>query len=338
MGASCERSLFDVDLSRLHDAACCLCRVADHRLLFRISGFQVVRCNRCRLVYLTPQVPPDKLSAIYQETYWASPAAKDLGYTDYLGDRDLYGRTFRRRLERHVLPHVRRGRLLDVGCAAGFFMAEAAAAGFDAAGVDVSRSMVEFARRTLHLEQVTLGTLADCRFPDGAFDVVTMWDVVEHVPDPPALLREVRRVLSADGFLILETQNERSPFARLTGRRWHHYKVPEHLFHFAPATCKRLLSQTGFDVVSWTSGHAGKYVPWSFVVERSGRISKVLPRLLARLGTLIRAPVYINLFDEMVFVACPTRSDPSPDVAPCQTAPPVSAFAQTADPGRPAAA
>ena len=322
MDAASEKPLFEVDLSGLQGAACCLCRTADCRLLFHIAQFQIVRCNRCGLVYLTPQVPSDKLSGIYQETYWASPAAKDLGYTDYLGDRDLYRRTFRRRLERHVLPHVRRGRLLDVGCAAGLFLQEASRAGFEAAGVDVSRPMVEFARKELQLEHVALGTLQDCRFADGAFDVVTLWDVVEHVPDPPELLREVRRVMSRDGYLILETQNERSLFARLMGRRWHHYKVPEHLFHFGPETCARLLRETGFDVVSWTSRNAGKFVPLSFVIERSARVSRFLPKLLAPLAALGQTRLYVNLFDEMVFIARPTGTPASAGVAPSQSAAP----------------
>jgi 2-polyprenyl-3-methyl-5-hydroxy-6-metoxy-1,4-benzoquinol methylase len=322
MEAVSDRSLPEIDFSGLQGATCCLCRTADSRLLFHVGQFQIVRCNGCRLVYLTPQVPPDKLSGIYQETYWASPAAKDLGYTDYLGDRDLYRRTFRRRLERHVLSHVRRGRLLDVGCAAGLFLKEASRAGFETAGVDVSRPMVEFARNELKLEHVALGTLQDCRFADGAFDVVTLWDVVEHVPDPPELLREVRRVMSRDGYLILETQNERSLFARMMGRRWHHYKVPEHLFHFGPETCARLLREAGFDVVSWTSRNAGKYVPLSFVVERSARVSRFLPKLLAPLATLRKTNLYVNLHDEMVFIARPTGAAVSGGMTPAQPAAP----------------
>jgi SAM-dependent methyltransferase len=302
MGLTREVSSPETDHTGLPQAACCLCGHSDHRRLFRVAEFEIVRCRGCGLVYLTPQVPAESLAEVYQESYWSSPSAKQRGYTDYLGDEALYRRTFRRRLEHHVLPYVERGRLLDVGCAAGFFVDEAARAGFDAEGVDVSRPMVDFARRSLQLERIALGTLEDCRFVDQSFDVITLWDVVEHVPDPPGFLQEVRRVLSDDGYLILETQNVQSAFARLTGRRWHHYKVPEHLFHFAPATCTRLLEEAGFEVVGWTARHAGKYVPWSFIVERSGRISRVLPRLLAPLGAL-RSSIYVNVLDEMVFVA-----------------------------------
>jgi hypothetical protein len=105
---------------------------------------------------------------------------------------------------------------------------------------------------------------------------------------------------------VLETQNVQSLFARLTGRRWHHYKIPEHLHHFDPVTCSRLLALAGFDVVHRTARHAGKYVRLSFIAERSARLGRWIARLLAPLHLFRRLSLYVNLFDEMVFVARPS--------------------------------
>jgi hypothetical protein len=128
-----------------------------------------------------------------------------------------------------------------------------------------------------------------------------MWDVVEHVPDPHALLRRARELLAPGGLLVLETQDVRSPFARLLGRRWHHFKHHEHLFHFSPATIRRLLADTGLTLDALTHRHAGKHVSGGFVAERSGRLHPALPRLLGPLGRM--DAVYVNVFDEMLVLA-----------------------------------
>ena len=167
------------------------------------------------------------------------------------------------------------------------------------------------ARLPLGDERVHVGTLDSApaeRFPAGSFDLVTLWDVIEHVPDPQALLREARAMLKPDGVLILETQNIDSGFARLLGKRWQHFKHEEHLFHFSPRTIGPLLAQAGFELVHRTARFGGKYVSFGFVAERAGRLHPALSMLLRPLAWLRRANVYVNLRDEMVVVARAARS------------------------------
>jgi SAM-dependent methyltransferase len=132
-----------------------------------------------------------------------------------------------------------------------------------------------------------------------------MWDVIEHIPDPQAALRRVRQLLTKGGRLLLETQNVKSRWARLLGRRWHHYKHEEHLYHFDPKTMERLLKDCGFRVVHCGAGYAGKYVSFGFIAERAGRLGKVAGLLASPLQLLRSANLYVNPRDEIIVVAEP---------------------------------
>jgi ubiquinone/menaquinone biosynthesis C-methylase UbiE len=140
----------------------------------------------------------------------------------------------------------RRGRLLDIGTGRGDLLLEAARSGWDAQGVEISEDAAKVARERLGLK-VTVGTLAAARFPDRYFDAVTMLDVIEHVPDPVADLREVRRVLKGGGIVVLETPNFAGLMSRMGGRYWPGYMLP-HINLFMPANFSALVQKSGFEL------------------------------------------------------------------------------------------
>ncbi len=281
---------------------CAVCGSPRRSPVFREEPFTVVRCDDCGLVYVTPRLVPDALRAVYGESYWRSACPSQRGYADYLADEPLYLRTFRRRLrylERH-LPA--RGRALDVGCAAGYFLQALRERGWEVQGVEPSPAVARHARETAGLD-VHAGDLASAPFAPASFDAISFWDVIEHLPDPAADLRRAATLLRPDGVLILETQNVESAFARLLGRRWHHYKHLEHLHHFSPSTLGELLRRTGFALVDVTPRHAGKHVSVAFVRERAGRVHPLASRLLAPFAFLDRVSLYVNPRDELIAVA-----------------------------------
>jgi 2-polyprenyl-3-methyl-5-hydroxy-6-metoxy-1,4-benzoquinol methylase len=294
------------DPAVLTEADCGLCGSARKSVRFEAAPYRVVECQDCGLVYVTPRRDEAKLRAMYSDDYWRSPAAKDFGYTDYVKDEALYLKTYRKRFAVLEAAGVKGGRILDVGCAAGYFLAVAKERGFTCTGVEVSAPMAEFARSRYGLD-VKLGTLLEQGFAPASFDAVTFWDVVEHLPDPAAVLREARRVLTPGGLLLVETQNVGSSFARKMGPKWHHYKHAEHLYHFDPATLGKLLVKSGFEMTRWQSKLGGKYVSLDFIAERAGRVHPVLSTLLAPLRLLGGASLYINLNDEMIALARPAR-------------------------------
>jgi SAM-dependent methyltransferase len=289
---------------------CNLCG-ADAGDRLRSDGpLHLVRCRQCGLVYVTPRLDQRTIQALYDEDYFATGNGARRGYRDYLADRESYLLTFRRRM-RWLERRAGNGRrLLDVGCAAGFFLEVCRASGWDAWGVDPAACMVAYAQSKLQLP-VFCGTLRERRFEPGSFDVVTLWDVLEHMTDPRRELLEVNRVLEPGGLLVVETQNIDSWVPKVLGKRWIHYGNDLHLFHFTPGTLTRLLEETGFAVKSITRADAGKVCTLRFVADKLAHLNKVAARLanalLARWPGYATRSVYVNLGDEMIVCAQKSR-------------------------------
>jgi SAM-dependent methyltransferase len=271
---------------------------------FREERFRVLTCLDCDLTYVTPRLEPGALVAeVYDESYWTSPAARERGYSDYRADEALYLRTFEKRM-RIVRRHFARpGRVLDVGCAAGYFLRVMRDEGWDVSGLEPSAPIRATAVASLGEERVLEGDLASAHLTPAAFDLVTLWDVLEHTPDPLDTLRRCARLLRPDGKLLIETQNVNSLAARLLGRRWHHYKHAEHLYHFHPGTLGRLLGKAGFAVLEDTRRCAGKFVSPAFIAERARKVAPVLGWAAAPLAVLPRRGIYVNLGDERIAIA-----------------------------------
>ncbi len=286
---------------------CGLCGSSERRLKFEDGPFSVVTCESCGLTYVTPRLSDASLiDEVYNEGYWRSDAAKDRGYTDYAADEPLYLRTYRRRLSVVKRHFPQPGRVLDVGCAAGFFLSIAQEAGWDVTGLEPSDAIRARAERLIGADNVRAGLLGEVEFEPGSFDLITFWDVIEHIPDTAAALRVARGLLAPGGKLLVETQNVNSRAAKLLGKRWQHYKHAEHIYHFNPDTIARLFDEAGFEILENTPWLGGKYVSMGFIAERAGRLHPILSTLLSPLNLLSKSAVYVNLFDEMIIVAQPS--------------------------------
>lgn len=145
-----------------------------------------------------------------------------------------------------VLPS---GRLLDVGCGKGDFLARMSLRGWAVEGLEVDAEAVEFARSN-HSLTVHLGALENLRFPDGSFDAITANHVIEHVHEPDALIRECLRVLAPGGRLVLATPNIDSIGHRRFGRNWSHLDPPRHLHLFTKKTLKGCVAKAGFQSIN----------------------------------------------------------------------------------------
>ena len=199
-----------------------------------VRGTQhIVKCIHCGLIYVNPRPRPEVVIESYA-------SAQDEIYIGASATREA---TFRRCV-RIVETYAARGKLLDVGCAAGFFVKAACDAGWDAMGVEPCRWLADYG---LTKSGVTIipSTLAEAHFPDESFDVVTMWDVLEHVPDPLAELREVFRILRPGGLLLVNFPDIGTWLARLTGKNWW-FLLSVHLTYFAKDALKEMLVKAGF--------------------------------------------------------------------------------------------
>jgi 2-polyprenyl-3-methyl-5-hydroxy-6-metoxy-1,4-benzoquinol methylase len=262
------------------------------------------RCRTCGLVSVSEMPPPEALRDVYGEAYFRNARSDEVGYDDYEADRDCIVRTANRRLDVIEWHTSHRGRLLDVGCALGFFVEAAVRRGWHAEGLDISEHATSYARDVLGVEART-GTLHEAGYAPASFDVITAWDVIEHVPDPVAELRFMRTLLKDGGLLVLSTPDIGSLVARVTGSRWMGFKLAEeHLVYFDRNTLTLALAQGGFEVERVKP--IGKDVSLEFFTRRlrlyAGPAAWALEKLVwaVRLG---RASVYVNPRDILMVIA-----------------------------------
>jgi len=181
--------------------------------------------------------------------------------------------------------HAReRGRLLDVGCGNGRFLAQMRDLGWEVMGVEPDLEAVRIARELFGLD-VVQGTLEEVRLPEGSFDVITMNHVIEHIPDPMATLVECWRLLKPGGKLVVVTPNTRSLGRRLFGEHWRGWEVPRHLFLFSPRSLRACAERAGLTVRRlWTASKGARRM-WiaSQLLRRDGRLPGGNPQGVARI-------------------------------------------------------
>ena len=255
-------------------------------------------------MYVSPRVTDAALlEGVYDHEYWHSAKPRERGYHDYPGDDALHLATFRRRLHALARHLPSRGSALDVGCATGCFLEVLAQDHWEVHGVEPSATVRELAQRRLGTGHVS--ACAWEQLPDDGrrYDLISFWDVLEHLPDPVQALTQAAGRLAAGGRVCLLTQNVASAWARLLGQRWQHYKHAEHLTHFSPLTLERALGAAGLRILTMGPRHAGKLVRLDFVVERAARLSPWLARALSPLLRLGNPTLYVNPLDELLVVA-----------------------------------
>ena len=194
------------------------------------------------------------------------------------------------------------GRLLEIGCAVGFLLRAARERGFDAVGVEMSEWASAYARDELGLDVVT-GRLEDVAFDADSFDVVVMADVIEHLTDPRATLREIRRVLKPGGQLLLLTPDAGSIVARAAGARWWGL-LDDHYFYFSRTNLRRFLESEDF-VVDTLKSH-GRRFPVLHWISKLKQYNEVAHRIVAGVIRTLGFGEFrlnVNLGDMMACVA-----------------------------------
>jgi SAM-dependent methyltransferase len=260
--------------------ACPLCGSEDagevlrgpDRLLGLPGEFRFVRCLSCGLIRQNPR--PSAVLALYPDDY---PAHQQMPGIGGHGLRELDLRYGQRKRVRTVQAHAHGGRLLDVGCGSGSFLVEMRRApGWKVAGVEPVENAWRLCR-SLGLD-VVYGTLDQAEFPEGSFDAVTMWNVLEHVCDPVAELTKVRRLLRPEGILIAAVPVEEGRLRRWFGPFWVEWDLPRHLHVFSWPTLRRIFEQTGF-VWEDVSAPFSEYRVWRMSLELWARSRIRSPRV-----------------------------------------------------------
>jgi 2-polyprenyl-3-methyl-5-hydroxy-6-metoxy-1,4-benzoquinol methylase len=257
---------------------------------------KVIReCLGCRLMVLDPMPSEDELHAVYNEGYFenenltkADPS-RVYGYVDYISERINKQKGYQgicAELKRLLLSDRRRPRLLDYGCGLGFFLDAAFEYGFDVEGIEFNQYALQYIRN--RYRYTVYG--ADEFHPPEKYDVITMFDVIEHLREPFAMLDTAHGLLADDGILLVSTMDSTSVTSRLMGKRLEDFRrITEHLFFFDRANLSSILGMHGFDVLKVSSiGH-------SFELRLlASRMRATLPIVGAPMQWFLRAFPFMN--------------------------------------------
>ncbi len=269
-----------------HKGGCAAWAQRSDRLFERARGFfDLYRCAGCGCIFQHPMPDNSALGEFYPQEYWWSGSPR----SGRRGERTL------RRLEKAyrefvLSDHVRflkycarrngegEKLLLDIGCGSGTFLHLAGLQGFVPHGMDTSARAVEVASRQYGYT-VRQGAIGSRIWQECRFDFITMFHVLEHLPDPGQGLRYAADLLKPAGTLILQVPNVHSIQARLFGKRWYGLDVPRHTINFSPGALGLLLRESGFDF--WLvprfslrdnpASIASSLLPWLDPIGREGR-------------------------------------------------------------------
>jgi SAM-dependent methyltransferase len=211
--------------------------------------FTVVRCAGCGLMRLDPQPSPEELQAYYPPAYWFAPGGALAGRWEETYRRLVLGDHVR--FVEQALGHTAMPKpatlLLDVGCGGGLFLRLVRERGFRGIGLDFSRE----AARTAWRQQgapALCGSLDSAPLRRGSFACITMFHVLEHLPDPRVFLSAAHELLTDEGRLVVQVPNAASWQCRLLGSAWNGMDIPRHLFDFRARDLEKLLRRCGFEV------------------------------------------------------------------------------------------
>jgi SAM-dependent methyltransferase len=222
------------------------------RMFWRPGEYNIVRCKRCDMRYLSPRPTLAALGAHYPDDYFIYNKPEDdppwaRAMSQWFDD--FYWKRSVRRIEKVIGPLTPEMKLADVGCGLNQLLAMIKRLrGCEGTGIDFKADVATYVRDVMKMPCVQ-GTLHDAHFADASLDLVTMNEYLEHEPYPRSVLQEARRALKPGGHVSIEVPYSDGLPARMFGTRWSQIDCPRHLMHFTKKTLPDMLSRSGFEVI-----------------------------------------------------------------------------------------
>jgi 2-polyprenyl-3-methyl-5-hydroxy-6-metoxy-1,4-benzoquinol methylase len=224
---------------------CNLCKADDAQFVLGDESHRIVKCKRCGLMYANPRRHNAGINGLGSEEYLSFLIRE---HTKKNSERIKWCKERLAVLEEISSP----GRMLDVGCSAGFFLDLSREKGWLVTGIDPSYPSSKYVKEEFKLKVFT--TYFDEEFvlhhKDELYDAITFWNVLEHLPDPYRALCLAGDLLRPNGILAIEVPNMESPLFKIFRRRWYHLSLNNHLYFFTKQTLQAMVAQSGFQVIS----------------------------------------------------------------------------------------
>lgn len=267
-------------------------------------GYKLYRCPVCKLTITEfHQQYTSFVQRFYSKGFFTgNPRCS--AFSGYEKDKFCIMRNLQQVLDK-VKPYMHKNAMmLDAGCAMGFMVELARREGYTAYGFDPSSYALSRADSDMK-QYVSKATIDTASYPNNSFDVITLTDIIEHVQDPIAGMRKLRRFLKKNGLIVIATGDTKSVAAKLLGKHWTFYIPPQHLFFLSKDNLTTMLRYAGFTPISWF--RVGKWLSLDYILHLAQSagdfwwaryVHNVVHWL--KIGTLL---IYVPMQDNMVVIA-----------------------------------
>ena len=203
----------------------------------------VLKCNKCKIMFQKKDTISDNIADIYNIDYFQGKI-----YKNYFNEESERKQRFQKKIELIGNNIPRSGKVLDIGCAAGFFLKVMKDIGYETYGLDISSAAYEYIKNYCDIK-IFKGDIFEAKYKNNFFDIISLWDVLEHLINPELVLEEIYRILKSQGILVIETLNIDSWNLKLLKNRWPLFSHDYHLFYFNTKFLINLLNKIGFTVI-----------------------------------------------------------------------------------------
>ena len=271
---------------------CPICNKQEYYEWGKSGTFSILRCKTCGLGITSPVPSPEDLCKLNQDVYTLERRIQT-----YLSREDYFVKRYGKYIDKIKL-YKGGGKLLDIGCNIGLFLKEAQSKGFCTTGIEVNKDCAAYGQEVFKLKIIP-DSLENIGFEKDKFDVVTLFDVLEHIPDLKIFINEVRRILRVNGLLVLQLPNIESSMAKITKSKWPWLSAPDHLYHFTPKTIIQFLEANGFSIKEIRTWEPAEDF-WNNLImgyQTDGWINRVCVKILR----LSKLPVYFISFIQFLW-------------------------------------
>ena len=284
-------------------SACPICESIKTKYAFHKGGGSYYRCETCQVLFVKMNLSDAAVHSHYGESYYESLGKEGCGrsgYPSYRASCSTLTDGFRRKLD-FVQRYVQGGKLLDAGAAYGFFL-KAAESHFEGVGLDVSAYAADIAKRDFNAN-VHVGDIEQTRFPHDTFEVVVMWDIIEHIVRPVKALKEIHRILKPGGYLFVSTDDAANWLCRFLGHRWWALAAPLHLCHFSKRGLEVACDRAGLEHPSFFADP--RYYTISDIIKHFGVSyqNRLIDKIGNRLGGIFLGKCSLRIARPEQFIA-----------------------------------